>query len=209
MPELDFSVSGAEAAAFSASPLVYLKVRVASAGEPVAALALRCQVQIEPARRGYGAAEAGGLSELFGAPSRFGETMRPLLWAHTDAMVPAFAGEAAVDLPLPCSFDMSLGAAKYFYALAEGEAPLRLLFSGSIFYAAEAGLRVAPVPWSKEARFRLPLAVWREAIDRHYAGSAGLMLRRDVFDRLYRFRARRGLPTWEQALEALLPPEEP
>ena len=38
----------------------------------------------------------------------------------------------------------------------------------------------------------------------YYPNSAWLCLRKDVFDRLYRYKSRRGLPTWEQALECLL-----
>jgi hypothetical protein len=33
-------------------------------------------------------------------------------------------------------------------------------------------------------------------------------LRRDVFDRLYQYKSGHRLPTWEQALESLLPPDE-
>jgi hypothetical protein len=32
-------------------------------------------------------------------------------------------------------------------------------------------------------------------------------LRRDIFDRLYQYKRERGIPTWEQALESILPPE--
>ena len=45
-------------------------------------------------------------------------------------------------------------------------------------------------------------------MERYYPNTAWLCLRQDVFDRLYRYKSRRGLPTWEQALEGLLPPAE-
>ena len=41
-------------------------------------------------------------------------------------------------------------------------------------------------------------------MERHYPNTAYLCVRKDVFDRLDRFRSRRGLPSWEQALERLL-----
>jgi hypothetical protein len=41
-------------------------------------------------------------------------------------------------------------------------------------------------------------------MDVHYPNSAWLSLRRDIFDRLYQYKMRRGIPTWEQALEELL-----
>ena len=60
------------------------------------------------------------------------------------------------------------------------------------------------VSWSKEAGYRLPVRVWRDVIDHYYPNTAWLNLHKDVFDRLAAYKARRGLPTWEQALEALL-----
>ncbi len=60
------------------------------------------------------------------------------------------------------------------------------------------------IPWTKEARFRLPVAVWSELIERHYPDGAWLCLRRDVFDRLYRYKARLAVPTWETVVDELL-----
>src|SRR6202000_131108 len=40
--------------------------------EPVHAIALRCQVRIEPLRRGYSDDEAAGLTDLFRPPQRLG-----------------------------------------------------------------------------------------------------------------------------------------
>ena len=78
-----------------------------------------------------------------------------------------------------------------------------------MFYArADASLQVAPISWEKEARFRLPVKVWREMMDSYYPNSAWLCLRRDVFERLYQYKMRKGIPTWEQALEIVLPVEE-
>jgi hypothetical protein len=84
--------------------------------------------------------------------------------------------------------------------------PLAFLFSGTVFYADGAGaLQVAPIPWDKESRFRLPVKSWREMMDIYYPNSAWLCLRRDVFERLYQFKVEHGIPTWEQALERVLP----
>ncbi len=63
---------------------------------------------------------------------------------------------------------------------------------------------MAQVPWEKEATFRLPAATWRDLMDLYYPNSAWLCLRRDVFDRLDRYKTRNGLPTWEGTLERLL-----
>ena len=34
-------------------------------------------------------------------------------------------------------------------------------------------------------------------MEHYYPNTAWLCLRKDVFDRLYRYKSRRGLPTWE------------
>jgi hypothetical protein len=45
-------------------------------------------------------------------------------------------------------------------------------------------------------------------MDTYYPNSAWINLRRDVFDRLYRYKMQHGIPTWEQALERALCNEE-
>jgi len=102
-----------------------------------------------------------------------------------------------------------VAATKYFAGLEDGEVPLYLLFSGTVFYEATDGaLQVSQISWDKEAKYQLPVSVWQEMMNFYYPNSAWLSLRRDVFDRLSRYKMRRGIPTWEQALESLLPAVE-
>jgi hypothetical protein len=211
MPDLSFQVEGVEPERFAAVPTLLFKLRVSEAladggrPTPVHAVALRCQVRIEPARRTYTPREKERLLDLFGTPDRWGQTLRPMLWTHVGAVVPSFSGEGAADLQVPCSFDFNLAATKYFDALESGDLPLRFLFSGTVFYESDEGaLQVAQIPWDREAAFRLPADVWRSLMDAHYPEGAWLCLRKDVFDRLSLYKARRGIPTWEQALERLL-----
>jgi len=211
MPDLSFRVEGAEPQRHAAEPTLLFKLRIAETvadgaqPTPIHSIVLRCQVRIEPARRRYDPRERERLLDLFGTPERWGQTVRPMLWRHVSAVVPAFEGVGAADLAVPCSFDFSLAATRYFAALEEGDLPLGFLFSGTIFYkAAEGALQVAQVPWDKEASFRLPVATWRGLMDLYYPNGAWLSLRKDVFDRLDRYRSRGGHPTWEQALERLL-----
>jgi hypothetical protein len=42
-------------------------------------------------------------------------------------------------------------------------------------------------------------------MDIYYPNSAWLCLRRDVFERLYQYKVARGIPTWEQMLESIVP----
>jgi hypothetical protein len=215
MPDLNFSVEGAEPQRFAASPLLLFKLRVwepLAAGAqptPIQTVVLRCQVRIEPARRRYSDTERARLLDLFGTPERWGQTVRPMLWMHVGAVVPPFAGSSVADLPVPCTYDFNLATTKYFAALEGGDLPLCFLFSGTIFYEADDGaLQVEQISWEKEATFRLPAATWRDLIDHYYPHSAWLCLSQGLFDRLDRYRGRHGLPTCEGALERLLAAEE-
>ena len=70
---------------------------------------------------------------------------------------------------VPCTFDFNVAATKYFNGLADGDIPLCLMFSGTVFYEdAEGSLRVAPISWDKETRFRLPLKIWQDMMDMYY-----------------------------------------
>jgi hypothetical protein len=211
MPDLNFQIEGAEPQRFAAAPTLLFKLHVAEAAAaggpptPIHAVALRCQVRIEPARRHYEDAEREKLRDLFGTPDRWGQTLRPMLWTHVGAVVPPFTAATEVDLPVPCSYDFSLGTTKYFAALEGGDLPLCFLFSGTIFYEAAGGaLQVAQIPWEKEASFRLPAATWRDLMDLYYPNSAWLCVRKDLFDRLDQYRSLQNLATCDQALERLL-----
>ena len=207
MPDLTFRVESVRAEPFAAAPLVVFRLLVDSADphQTIHTVVLRCQIQIEVTRRPYEDQDKQHLRDLFGEPERWGQTLRNMLWTHASAVVPSFTGSTAVELQVPCSFDFNLAATKYFHALGEGDIPLCLMFSGTYFYADEAGaLRVAPIPWNKEAAFRLPVKTWREMMDHYYPNSAWLCLQRDAFERLQEYKVRAGLPTWEQALDELL-----
>jgi len=207
MPELDFGVADAEVLPFAAVPTMLFKLHIRNrvADEQIHSILLRTQVRIEVTRRHYDAETEARLVELFGAPHRWGDTLRSLLWTNAVTVAPGFTGSAVAELPIACSYDFEVAAAKYFYALEDGEVPLLFLFSGTVFYRGdEGGLQVAQIPWEKEASFRFPAALWTEMMDRYFPNSAWLRVRKDVFDRLYSYKARRALPSWEDALDELL-----
>ena len=211
MPELQFQIEGAEAVPHAAAPLLALKLRItnAPADQPIHTLSLRCQVQIEPTRRRYATEEQEKLRDLFGEPERWGRTVRSLLWMNTSIAVPGFTGSTIVDLQLPCTFDFNVAATKYFHALDGGDIPLCVLFSGTIFYQGEDGaLQVTQIPWDREVNYRFPAGVWKQMMDTHYPNSAWLCVQRDAFDRLYRYKVRHGIPTWEQLLDKLVAAKE-
>ena len=207
MPELSFSVVNAESVSFAASPTLSIKLNIQNANseERIQSIALRCQIQIEPTKRKYSATEQAQLFELFGEPERWGRTLRSMLWVHTSAMVPPFQGEKTVVLPVPCTFDFNIAATKYFAGLEDGLVPLNLMFSGTVFFeSAEGGLQIEQIAWDKEAHFKLPTQVWRDMMDHYYPNSAWLCLRRDVFERLSRYKMEHAIPTWEQTIERLI-----
>jgi hypothetical protein len=205
MTDLHFEVLGVRTEPHAAVPTLMFRVRAEEAdGGRVHAAALRCQIRIEPQRRRYDETEEEKLYELFGEVPQWGNSLRPFLWTHVSTTVAGFDGVTEFDLPVECSYDFEVAAAKYLHALGDGEVPLILLFSGMVFTPGESGFAAAPLSWSSEAAFRLPVAVWRQTMDAYYPGSAFVRLRRDTLDDLQRFRARRGLPTWDQAFAQLL-----
>jgi hypothetical protein len=208
MPELIYQITGVEPAARGLAPLLHFRLRISAESESTAiqGLMLNAQIQIQSPQRSYTAAEKEKLVDLFGAPERWGQTLRNRLWAHSNATAGAFTGATETVLPVPCTYDLNLAAAKYFYALEAGEVPLLFLFSGSLFYASEDGrLQVERVSWNKECAYRMPIETWRELMERHYPHCSWLYLRKDVFDRLYAYRRKMGAASWEEAVDSLLP----
>ena len=211
MPDLNFQVERAEVVSNAASPLLALKLRLSTSdpNETIHTVALRCQIQIETTRRKYTPGDQAKLRDLFDDPSRWSQTLKNLLWTHASIVVPSFQGATVVDLPVPCTFDFNVAATKYFDGLSDGEVPLCVQFSGTVFYASPQGsLQVAPISWDKETRFKLPVKVWRDMMESYYPNSAWLCLHKDAFDRLHQYKVRQGIPTWEEAIESLIPVEE-
>jgi Family of unknown function (DUF6084) len=207
MSNLNFVVEGAAPVPFAAAPTLAFRLRIANdePDEHIQNVLLTCQIQIESTRRRYSPDEQSRLVDLFGEPPRWSQTLRAMLWTHASAMVPPFEGQTLVELLVPCTFDFNVAATKYFHGIEDGEVPLNLLFSGTIFYTAEDGaLRATRIAWTKEARYRLPVAVWKEMMDRYYPHSAWLCLERDAFEQLHEYKRRHGIPTWEQTIEELL-----
>jgi hypothetical protein len=207
MPDLQLSIEGAEVVQYAAAPLLAFKVRIANrpSEQIIHTLALRAQIQIEVTRRKYDANEQARLQDLFGEPSRWGQTLRSMLWTHASVVVPRFMGGITTDVPVPCTFDFNVAATKYFHGVTSGDLPLCFQFSGTVFYQGEDGaLQVAPISWDQEAKYRLPVKVWKDLIDMYYPNSAWLSLQRDTFEKLYQYKVREGIPTWEEALERAL-----
>jgi hypothetical protein len=203
--DLVFDCTGARADKYAVVPSMFFTLRISeTTGQRVEAIALRCQIRIEPARRRYSDDEAERLNDLFGDTQRWADTLKPVQFINVSIMVPGFTGSTDVDLPVPLTYDMEIGATRYFAGLDDGDVPLLLLFSGTVFCIADGKMSVAQVPWSKEASYRLPVSVWRAAIDAHFPNTAWIKFSNLTFDDLLRYKAAKGLPTWEATILYLL-----
>jgi hypothetical protein len=205
-PDLTFTIENAGVLRFSAAPHIVFKLSVTNnSPQTIHTIILRTQVQIEVSRRRYSADEQRRLSDLFGPPAQWGETLRSMLWTNTSIVVPSFQQSIAVDLQVPCTFDFNAAATKYFAGIEGGDVPVSFYFNGTIFYSSDDGvLRVAHISWDKEASHRMQVQVWRELMDAYCPNTVWLSLRRDVFERLYEYKVRHGLPTFEEAVMNIL-----
>ena len=207
-PDLHFTIETAETLRFAASPHIVFKLRITnSVPRTIHTVILRCQIQLDVSRRRYTAQEQKRLIDLFGEPSRWGETLRPLLWTNTSIVVPSFDSSTVIDLPIPCTFDFNVAATKYFAGIDTGEIPVSFFFNGTIFYEREDNaLQVAQISWEKEASHRMPIRIWREMMDAYYPNTTWLCLQRDAFERLYTYKVKRGITTFDEALLQAIDP---
>ena len=205
MNPVSFEVVGARVEAYAAVPTLMLRLRVTQAdGAPVHAIVLRSQIMIEPKKRHYDSDEEARLTELFGETPRWGDTLRPFLWTNVATTIPGFKGTTEVDLPITCTYDFEIAAAKYMHSLDSGEIPIVVMFSGTVFGRSLAGLSTAPVSWSEEAPYRLPVTLWRDMMDCYFPNTGWLRFRRETLDALLRYKADRALMTWDETIEQLL-----
>jgi hypothetical protein len=206
---LTFAVRDIVAEPHAVTPQLTAKLRIDDdAGRRVHAMTLRCQVRVDPGRRGYDDAEGEALRGLFGGRERWSDTVRSFPWLRCDTTVPGFAGGTEVDLALPCTYDLDVVGTSYLHALRAGTLPLTLLFSGTVFLPGATGFSVEPVPWDRSTAYDLPVAVWRQMIDQYFPGTGWIRLDREVLDALAAVRAQRGQVSWEETILSLLPASE-
>lgn len=204
--ELSFGVEGAAPLDYAAVPTLAFRLKVESARDvPIRSVLLDTQIQIAARLRSYSAAEQERLHDLFGRPERWRDTLRTLPWTRCTVVVPPFSGSTVVELPVVCTYDLEVAAASYLGALEDGEVPLELLFSGTVFYSgADRRLQAERIAWTKETTYALPVRAWRDTMDRHFPDSAWLRLSRASYDRLRAYRSRNALASWDDAVQALL-----
>ena len=205
MTEVTFAVVDVFPEPYAVTPVLTARVGIAALGEePVHAIALRAQIRIEPLRPGYTDHEAAALLDLFGTRDRWSTTQHTFLWQHSGVMVQGFTGTTQVDLPLECTYDVEVTAAKFFHALRDGAIPLQFLFSGTVFTKGQHGFAVTPVPWDREDHYDMPVSVWRALIDLHYPHTGWIRLHHDTIDALVDYKARHALLGLDDTVMELL-----
>ena len=174
-------------------PQLTARLRVQEAtGQRVHAIALRCQIRIEPQRRGYDAEDEAGMRALFGDRDRWSETLRPFQWMQCHTTVQGFADSTEVDLALPCTYDFDVTGSRYLHGLGSGVVPLTFMFAGTAFTRGVTGFGVEQIPWDCEARYDLPVPVWQAMIATYFPRAGWIRLDHDVLARLGDYRARAG-----------------
>src|SRR5262249_59558292 len=89
------------------------------------------KIGTERHRGRYSEAEAQRLHDLFGDPSRWADTLKPLQFTTVPVMVPGFSGSTELDLPVPFTYDLQISSTRYFASLDAGAMPLPLLCRGA------------------------------------------------------------------------------
>jgi len=205
MSEYRFAVVEVVAEPYAVAPQLTARLRIEeTTGQRIHAIALRCQVRIEPQRRRYDDAEQDGLRGLFGERERWADTLKPFLWMQCNTTVQGFIGRTEADLALPCTYDLDVIGTRYLHALDAGDVPITLLFSGTVFTRGSTGFGVEQIPWDCEARHRLPVAVWRQMIESYFPNTGWLRVDADMLARLVDYRSRHGLVSWDATMEKLL-----
>lgn len=203
--DFGFECVDVRAQPYAASPTLLFQLRITEqTGARVHALALRCQIRIEPQRRRYHGEEAELLVSLFGEPSRWGETLKPMEFGSVSTMVTSFTGTKDIEFPLSCGYDLDVAAGSYFHSLREGEVPFVLLFSGTVFGKGESGFWVEQIPWNLDAHYRMPVDEWTKLMDMYFPEQGWLRLSRSTLDSLQKFKANNAIASWDQVMDRLL-----
>ena len=205
-PEPEFTVVGARPDEHAASPTVVFSLRVEEPSErEIYMIALSVRILVDPAGRGYDEEAREALSDLFGPAEQMAGSMQSMVWGQVAVLTPSFTGETTFDVPVPCTYDLEVATAKYFASLPDGVAPLDFHFNGTIYYSGEDDrLQIVHVPWSCTARYRMPIAVWRQAVAARFAQMGWIRLHEQTLARLRRRQAERGAPSFDALVAELL-----
>ncbi len=206
MSGLQFAITGMRMEPHAAVPLLMAGLSVSQGLDamPVHTMALRCQVLIEPRGRAYSRNEEARLLDLFGQVPRWASSLHPIVWQHVDRVLPGFDAEGKIELPLTCSSDLDVGPIRYFHALEDGEVPLLFQYSGTVYRQTDHGYAIERIGWHQENRYRMPVSLWYDVMERYHPGTTWLRLSRCTMDELLAYKSKAGLTTMNEVVASLL-----
>ena len=207
MPELRFEIISSRVRQYAAVPTLVFNLQITNdtPDEEVYAAALKCQIIIEATKRQYDAETKSRLYELFGNAERWGETVGTTFWQIIMVPIPRFTDQVVVEINVTCSEDQIIAAGKYFYGVQDGIVPLAFLFSGTLFFKdVKDDLQITLIPWEKEAYCKMPAILWQEMMEVHFPNTRWLHIRKDLYDKLVRYKSQNNFQTLENCLEDIL-----
>jgi hypothetical protein len=203
-PEFTIAIEGVAAMAQAVLPTLQFRARLRTTGrDRVRSLTLETHIRISTDHDSYCEQDQERLADLFGGPVGVPRHRPSLLWTRASTQVSEFVGEARVEIPVACSYDLEVVASRFLCSLTSGEVPLEFWFSGVLCYGVDGQLRAWRLP-ETEARFRMPVRVWQDLMEQYFPGAAWLRLDRDVLDALAGYRAERAASSWSETIRALL-----
>ncbi len=137
-----FRCNSAEACPFAAAPTIAFRLTLTNATPSqiirVSLSAPRSMIEAPkpPLRRD----ERERLRDLFGEPAAGPDAAPYALDPHLQPRPGLFRSSIDVDLPVACTFDFNVAAAKYFHALERGMCRSFFQFSGTMFYRSAEGV---------------------------------------------------------------------
>ena len=146
-----------------------------TSGREVFTIALTAQINIDPARRSYDAETRAALVELFGDARALGARPRKsFLWAQVSTLVPSFTGRDDVHAARPVHVRPRArrGQVPLQPARRRGAAQLPLHRLGAATAATTASCRSCSSRGRARRDWRMPVATWREMMERHYPNGA-------------------------------------
>ena len=98
--------------------------------------------------------------------TRFAQTLKPFAWLHASTVAQGFTGATEVDLPLPCTYDFEVARHQVPARPAGRRDPAAVpVQRHGVHPRRRPASRSSRCRGTREARYRLPVAVWRDLMD--------------------------------------------
>ena len=206
--DVSFAVLDVAPEPYTVSPVLTVRVGVTAGGPAASRPGARDRAALPGPHR---AAAPVVLRRRSGRPDgpvrareRWANTQRTFLWQHCTAMVPGIHRQHDATLPLDCTYDFEVAAAKYLHALRDGACRSNSCSAERFSSNSERGFSVQQVPWDREDRYDMPVGVWRDLIAQHYPNSGWMRLSHETIAELAGYKSGRGLLDFDQAITSLL-----